>query len=188
MAFPGWLVVGLGLGGVLGLVVAAVLVVGSQRFPTQAHHSNEGAAGERKRRTEIREYLRRIDEPFREDVTIGDRPVAFDLVDRGVAITFDPKTYFALQNEGLTVILVEHELPGWQIGPRLPFEAPSVPTRDSEAITAFEVLGLPADASVSDVRTAYREQVKDAHPDHGGDRESFERIREAYTIAVKQAG
>ncbi len=188
MAFPGWLVVGLGLGGVLSLVVAAVFVVGSLRFPAKTDSADEGTTGERKRRSEIRDYLHRIDEPFLEDVTVGGRSVAFNLIDREVAITFDPKTYFALEQAGVAAVLVEHELPGRRIGHRLPFETPSVPTGEPEAVTAFEVLGLPADASVSEVRTAYREQVKAAHPDHGGDRESFERIRAAYTVAVKQAG
>jgi curved DNA-binding protein CbpA len=37
------------------------------------------------------------------------------------------------------------------------------------------------------VRDAYRAQVKDVHPDHGGDRESFRRLREAYTMAREHA-
>jgi curved DNA-binding protein CbpA len=37
------------------------------------------------------------------------------------------------------------------------------------------------------VKAAYREQVKDAHPDHGGDHEEFQRVREAYVTAKNHA-
>lgn len=185
---PGWLLLGLGLGGTLALLVAAVFVVGSRRFPSDTRPTEGRSTGDRKRRAEIRDYLRRIDEPFVEDDRIAGRRVAFHLPDRGVAITFDAKTYYALERAGLTAVLVEHELPGWQLGTRLPFETPAISRERREGRTAFAVLGLPPDASTEEVRAAYREQVKAVHPDHGGDRESFERIREAYTVAKERAG
>lgn len=38
----------------------------------------------------------------------------------------------------------------------------------------YETLGLPRDATPDDVKKAYRERAKDAHPDHaGGSKESF---------------
>lgn len=45
---------------------------------------------------------------------------------------------------------------------------------------ACEVLGIDPDASVEAIRTAYRERVKETHPDHGGDEEAFKRVRWAY--------
>lgn len=185
---PAWLVLGFGLGGLLSLLVAAVFVVGSRRFPGETGSAEGRASGEYKRRTEIRDYLRRIDEPFSEDVRVEGHDVEFHLTDRDVAITFDPRTYFALERGGRSAVLVEHELPGWRIGTRLPFDTPTVPALDPDVMTAFDVLGVPADASVTEVRAAYRERIKAAHPDHGGDRDAFERVREAYTVAVKQAG
>jgi len=46
---------------------------------------------------------------------------------------------------------------------------------------AYEVLGLEPGAGPEAVRAAYRERVKDAHPDTpGGSAEEFIRVREAY--------
>ena len=60
-------------------------------------------------------------------------------------------------------------------------------TRDdtrSEALArreAARVLGVDADAEPATVRSAYREQVKEVHPDaEGGDAEQFQKVNEAY--------
>lgn len=46
---------------------------------------------------------------------------------------------------------------------------------------AARVLGVDIDAEPAVVRSAYRESVKEVHPDaDGGDREAFQRINEAY--------
>ena len=44
----------------------------------------------------------------------------------------------------------------------------------------YEVLGLPPDADDRAVRRAYRSLLTDYHPDQGGSREQFLRIKEAY--------
>jgi ferredoxin len=44
----------------------------------------------------------------------------------------------------------------------------------------YEVLGVESDAGEATVETAYRERIKSAHPDHGGDMEEFRRVRAAY--------
>lgn len=46
----------------------------------------------------------------------------------------------------------------------------------------YEVLGINRDASKEDIKNAYRARVKETHPDHGGDQESFERVNKAYRI------
>jgi len=52
---------------------------------------------------------------------------------------------------------------------------------DEEAVgAAYAVLGLPPDADGETVRSAYRERVKEVHPDHGGDEEAFKRLQDAY--------
>ena len=45
---------------------------------------------------------------------------------------------------------------------------------------AYDTLGLDPDASQDAIRSAYRERVKETHPDSGGDEETFKRVTEAY--------
>lgn len=44
----------------------------------------------------------------------------------------------------------------------------------------YDVLGLSPDASHAEVREAYRTLLKEYHPDHGGSRAAFLRIKTAY--------
>jgi len=46
--------------------------------------------------------------------------------------------------------------------------------------TDHDVLGIPPSASLAEVRAAYAEKVKEAHPDQGGDRAAYERLTESY--------
>ncbi|MFB6256882.1 MAG: DnaJ domain-containing protein, partial [Haloplanus sp.] len=48
-------------------------------------------------------------------------------------------------------------------------------------------LGLSPTANADEVTAAYRRRVKDVHPDHGGDSESFKRLQDAYTTAKEHA-
>jgi len=50
----------------------------------------------------------------------------------------------------------------------------------------YEVLGVASDADEERIETAYRERVKESHPDHGGTIEEFRRVRAAYETV--QAG
>lgn len=192
-SLPPWLLAGLALGLLASLAVAAVFVVGDRLFPTDASAS-ASAPGDERRRAEIREYLRAIGEPYAEDHEVEGRRVAFYLLHRDVAITFDAQAYFRLEAAGVATVLCEHEMPGWQLGRRLPFETPSVdavagpaPGAEDPVTTAFSELGLPPDADADEVRAAYRERVKDVHPDQGGDSEAFKRVREAYATARNHA-
>lgn len=45
---------------------------------------------------------------------------------------------------------------------------------------ARDVLGLEPGTAPEDVEQAYRERVKEVHPDQGGDEEAFKRVRKAY--------
>jgi hypothetical protein len=49
----------------------------------------------------------------------------------------------------------------------------------------FDVLGLAPPVTVDDVKQAYLERVKSAHPDQGGSIEEFRRVQEAFDQAVK---
>ncbi|WP_254543131.1 J domain-containing protein [Halomarina pelagica] len=51
---------------------------------------------------------------------------------------------------------------------------------DPELAAAYRVLGVDADADADAIRRAYRERAKETHPDAGGDREAFKRVRWAY--------
>lgn len=54
------------------------------------------------------------------------------------------------------------------------------PARHLTEAEARAVLEVPPDASESAVRRAYREQLKEVHPDQGGDEDRFQRVTEAY--------
>ena len=58
-----------------------------------------------------------------------------------------------------------------------------LPSADEGAVaaaaSAHAVLGVGPDASDADVQAAYRERVKETHPDHGGSEAEFRRVREA---------
>jgi len=171
-ALPEWLVFGLLLG-IAGSLFVAVL----------------------RRRAEIREYLDAIDEQFAENHYVEGQHVAFYLPRRDVAITFDARAYYRIERSPTTPVLVEHELPGVNLGQRLPFETPEVslgPEPEPEppadpARQAFAELGLRESATLAEVKSAYRDRVKQVHPDHGGDEEEFKRVREAYTLAKQHA-
>ena len=44
----------------------------------------------------------------------------------------------------------------------------------------FDVLSVDPDADPEEIKEAYRERIKDAHPDRGGDEAEFKRLTEAY--------
>jgi hypothetical protein len=209
--FPEWLAAGLALTGLLAVAFAAVFVAGERLFPTAPVEPGDDRSGEWKRREEIRAYLSAIGERYAEDHPVAGEAVAFYLPVRDVAITFDAQAYFRIEQTPTYAILVEHELPGTGIGARLPFEVPPVDGFDADAResaegetggeqaadedapgghqyeAAFRELGLDPGATDEQVRQAYRTRVKEVHPDHGGDREAFRRVREAYTTARKHA-
>lgn len=52
---------------------------------------------------------------------------------------------------------------------------------------AFATLGLSRDANPDAVKQAYRERVKEVHPDRGGDKADFKRVQKAYATASEYA-
>lgn len=185
---PWWLVIGVLAGLVVGLLIAGVFIAGARLFPDERREPITG--GENRKRAEIRNYLRAIDEEFIENYELADTTVEFYLPRRDVAITFDARAFFRIEGGSTYGVLVEHEMPGIHLGRRLPFETPALSAgadTDETTMAAFAVLGLPTDASEAEIKAAYREKVKRVHPDHGGDREAFERVRTAYTIARAHA-
>jgi len=219
---PRWVLWGIGLGVVATAVVALAFYLGDRFAPPRAAATGRrGAAGDERRRREIRTYLNAAGERFHEDHALDGVSIPFYLPERGVAITFDAHDYFRLEGEGVYTVLCEHEMPGRGLGRRLPFDVdepdwatdestdagrgPSgrfggdrfgagrsrtprgPPGRTDPVGDAFDELGLDRDADIDAVKGAYRERVKETHPDQGGDEESFRRVREAYATARNHA-
>ena len=186
---PEWLVVGLWLSAGVGLLIGVIFAVGARLYPTRPSEATR-ASGEGRRRIEIRQYLSDIGEEFAEDHFVEGQHVAFYLPERDVAITFDARAYFRIEHSPTYAVLVEHEMPGVHLGDRLPFETPALDedeNRVDPTAAAFAVLGVPTNATLREIKGAYRRKVKEVHPDHGGDREEFQQVREAYTTARKRA-
>jgi len=188
---PPWLLFGLIGGGIASVVAAGAFLVGGRLFPDEPAPSGHRIDGSVRRRAEIRTFLREISEPFAEDHPVHGETVEFYLPRRDVALTFDAQAYFRLERAGTDTVLCEHEMPVHALGRRLPFDVPNVgrqsrPGSDPVA-AAFDHLDLARSASPSDVKDAYRERVKSAHPDHGGSQAEFKRLQEAYATARDHA-
>ena len=192
-ALPQWLYVGLVLGVAASVLAAVLFVVADRLFPSPQAPSHRDS-GDARRRTELREYLDAIGEPYAEDHFVEGQHVAFFLPERDVAITFDARAYYRIERSGTHAVLVEHEMPGVQLGHRLPFEVPEIDigtpdeNRADPTAQAFAELGVQAGADLTEIQAAYRRRVKETHPDQGGDEDEFRRVREAYTTAKKHAG
>lgn len=187
---PPWLLAGLALGAAASLAATAAFAAGERLFPGGPAASSDRADGTERRRAEIRAFLREIGEPYAEDHEVEGRRVAFWLPGRDVAITFDAQAYFRLESAGVGAVLCEHEMPGWSLGRRLPFETPAVdpPTLADDPVTeAFAEFGLDPDADAATVKRAYRDRAKEVHPDAGGDEAEFRRVQEAYATARTHA-
>lgn len=69
------------------------------------------------------------------------------------------------------------------------FAAARLPSGDDDAITTpvppAEVLDVSPNASPEEVREAYRERVKEVHPDQGGSEEEFHRVERAKEKLLK---
>jgi len=64
------------------------------------------------------------------------------------------------------------------------FAAARLPSGDPEEAVvareaAHEVLGVGRDADREEIETAYRAELKSVHPDQGGSRDEFERVKQA---------
>lgn len=179
---PAWLVNGLLLGVLVSLAVFAVYATGVRlldldRNPTRTVDPHA------LRRAEVRAYLAAIGESAEERTAIADIVVDFWLPDRHLAITFDADAYFHLREADVEAILLEHEVPGDRIGPRLPFEVPPLAADAEPGDTddwAYEALGVESDATWSTITTAYRDRLKEVHPDQGGDAKALAEVLDAY--------
>lgn len=188
------LVAGLLLGGALSIAVGMAFVVGQRLFPDRRQETAARIGGEERRRTDVRAYLEGIGETYVEGHRVAGQSVAFYLPDRDVAITFDVRVYFRVRRTETVAILYEHEMPPHHLAARFPFDVPTwTPAETAESTpgasvrAAFAALDLPVGVDAERIEAAYRDRVKESHPDHGGDEAEFKRIREAYAIATEHA-
>lgn len=75
------------------------------------------------------------------------------------------------------------------------FAAARLPSGDGEGTVVaggeitpvHEILGVPRDASRDEIKAAYRDRLKDVHPDHdNGSQEAFKRVKDAYEAMLNQ--
>jgi len=191
---PAWVVFGLLLGLAASTIVAALFYLGDRLFPAtdHGHHDrSQYTSGTERRRAEYRAYLTAIDEPYLEAHDHAGHSLAFYLPERDVGLTFDPRVLFGLEETTTHVILCEAEMPAANLSRRLPFTTPDAvyppPTGSDPVDQAYEQLGISPDASVTEVRDAYRSRAKETHPDRGGSSEAFKQLQEAYATAKDHA-
>jgi len=193
---PTWLLLGVGLGAVASAAVGTVFYFGDRLFPPVDREGQTGYVdGNLRRHAEIRSYLNALDERFVENADLDGLTAAFYLTDHDVAITFDPRVFFGLESAATYVVLCEDEMPVSSLGRRLPFEVDEPErsagqrrrTANRSVTSAFQELGLDAEASADEVRSAYRSLAKEAHPDHGGTEAEFKQLQDAYATAKEYA-
>jgi len=51
-----------------------------------------------------------------------------------------------------------------------------------EADEPYQVLGISGSSTWAEIKSAYRKQARLTHPDHGGTKEAFCRVREAFEV------
>jgi hypothetical protein len=64
--------------------------------------------------------------------------------------------------------------------------APHVRARSSNQTSIWQTLGLKADATLLEIKSAYRKRALETHPDRGGTAESFRALQTAYESALKR--
>jgi DnaJ domain len=57
----------------------------------------------------------------------------------------------------------------------------------SSPLTAFTTLGLSSNATIDEIKTAYRRRATQLHPDRGGDHSAMVRLNAAYEEATEYA-
>ena len=65
---------------------------------------------------------------------------------------------------------------------------PSTRTARTPTTSIWHTLGVPATATLEEIKTAFRERALKTHPDHGGDAHEFRTLRAAYAEACKRRG
>jgi CysZ protein len=72
------------------------------------------------------------------------------------------------------------------IGVRCPIAVAATAPSDDER--AAQVLGVQANASVEEIRSAFRKRLFEVHPDRGGDEEATRRLVDARDRLLRRSG
>jgi hypothetical protein len=70
--------------------------------------------------------------------------------------------------------------------PPPPTTRPPRPERAPRPRAPWEVLGVPRDATLAEIKRAHRALVLTAHPDHGGDAAVFREVQRAYERLISR--
>ena len=84
---------------------------------------------------------------------------------------------------------VLRELPPWTSRDAESFatgHAPPVRASHAAPESIWRTLGVAADASLDEIKKAYRRRALQAHPDHGGEAEHFMALKRAYEKATQR--
>jgi hypothetical protein len=54
--------------------------------------------------------------------------------------------------------------------------------KESVGEDLYRVLGVSRNADAASIKSAYRQQAKDSHPDHGNDPDAFRQLKDAYDV------
>jgi len=73
-----------------------------------------------------------------------------------------------------------------------PFEDPQGPgsfqddlmVKPLKRSNSYEILGVDKDADEDEIRKAFRKKALETHPDRGGNKEDFVKVREAYECLI----
>jgi hypothetical protein len=118
----------------------------------------------------------------------------------GGATSFEDALAQAQASAGRTLTLVE---PGWARAVIRVLRGQSAwvsgphevrgkrrPQKEAAAVTGpssiWSVLDVPTDATVTQIKAAFRAKAKLLHPDQGGDETAFRALREAYARALER--
>jgi hypothetical protein len=76
--------------------------------------------------------------------------------------------------------------PPWTAKEAAGGEAPRPRRAAPESASVWQLLGIEAGATVSEIKRAFRVRALATHPDHGGDPDSFRAVRRAYDEALRR--
>ena len=62
------------------------------------------------------------------------------------------------------------------------------PDEDTAYMTCWEILGISEDATLKQIKKAFRILAFKTHPDHGGTSEAFRRVNGAYEEILRSRG
>jgi DnaJ domain len=63
---------------------------------------------------------------------------------------------------------------------------PTAKTDDGQRGSVWAVLGIDSNATLDEIKRAYRKRALSTHPDHGGDGERFRAVQRAYEKALEK--